>query len=180
MIKKILPSILGIIIANVLLIISGFIITAIYTSSTDLSPAESFLYLWNYEVKISYVIIGISIISLLLIVGQLLFSKNSFELNRKKRRIKQFCDTNYKLENPQEGVLYRFKTYIHSNSGRPFITDLKAFCTKHNGANLIMDWIAGFIYSNSTNHHKAANEYQVEKLIESQIHDNWEKVNNKY
>lgn len=158
----------------------GFISVVIYYSTTDMSPTKAIIYIWNYKITLGYAFITLISIFLIQILLQNIFSKKERKLTKAEKKSKEFCDQWYKINDDENNVAYRFRTYISSYTKQPFISDLTAFCTKHNGQELKMKWFGGCLDANCANHNISSKERDVKDLIESQIIVEWEKLNGRY
>jgi len=112
---------------------SGFLVylfDKIWGNSIDWEQFKSFKIgqFLTKNITVGQILIFIALFIALYLIGKrFLIGKNQY-YNRKQQKLR-----NYNNSNIQEaGILMRWQVYFDSY-GNPFIADLNAFCTKHDG-----------------------------------------------
>ncbi len=106
---------------------------------------------------------------LIYLVGRRFIKKKEQYYSKKQQLLRQFNKT----EITESGILLRWNVYFDYET--PFIADLTAFCTRHDGPPL------RFIHnhcpvSGCENSRNTLNEYALKNAIESDLIDRWEKI----
>ncbi len=97
------------------------------------------------------------------------FKKSNNYYTKKQEKFREFN----RILDPRTGILFRWVVYF--NGETPFIDDLTAFCTKHEGAPI------RFMSSccpirDCPNSKQEINEYVAKNMIESDLIDKWDKI----
>lgn len=98
------------------------------------------------------------------------FFKNDSIYSKKQNKLRKYNSN----KDPQNDILFRWGVYF-DYSGNPFISDLEAFCDKHQGPpirfinNCYPD-------SNCPNSRQSINLHGVQNYIESDLIDRWNKM----
>lgn len=120
-----------------------------------------------FEIKVRLIYVAGAII-LVLLLRRIFKNKKSF-YSSKQKKLREFNNS----KDPNTDILFRWGVYFDYDT--PFIADLDAFCTKHEGAPIrfINDRCPIHGCENSRNQ---INLHMVKNLIESDLIDRWEKM----
>jgi hypothetical protein len=122
----------------------------------------------EFSFRIYEVLLFIILVSIIYFLGKKYINKDSY-YSKKQKKLRQF---NNIIDN-KTNILFRWGVYFDYD--KPFISDLDAFCTKHEGPPL------RFVGRNCPirdcdNHRINIDEYMVKNHIESDLIDRWEKM----
>ena len=82
-----------------------------------------------------------------------------------------------KFEDPLKPIIYRFNAYIDNYTNFPFISELRVYCTAHDGRERLMDSDDGCPDKNCINHKKKYSEKLLINDIETGLLKIWENMN---
>ncbi len=122
----------------------------------------------EFSIRIYEIILFIILLTITYWLGRKYIKKDSC-YNKKQRKLREFNS----ITHSQTDILLRWVVYFDYD--KPFISDLTAFCTKHQGPPL------RFVGRNCPireceNHRINLDEDMVKNYIESDLIDRWEKL----
>ena len=119
----------------------------------------------NIRISVIYVV-GIVIIY---IIGRKIFNKKDSYHTKKQEKLREFNKTTH----PNTGIQFKWEVYF--NFDTPFIDDLTAFCTKHEGPPIrfVNDRCP---IQDCENSRKRIDTEAVKNIIESNLIDRWDKI----
>jgi hypothetical protein len=122
------------------------------------------------QVSIYQILIFLIFATAIFLLGRKFIGNKSQYYSKKQRKLRSLNKT----EIPEEGILLRWKVFFDYDT--PFIADLTAFCTRHDGPPM------RFIHKRCPvqgcdNSRSPFNEFDMKNAIESDLIDKWEKIN---
>jgi hypothetical protein len=162
------------VISAVILAVGGFIITVIYSATTKLPLEQSIKYLWQYKIELGTTIVGIILILLVLAIIQKIAEKSP---TKSEKMASKFHQKYKKFDEPTLPITYRFNAYISTLTNFPFISELRVYCTNHNGRESLMTSYNGCPDQNCTNHRQTFSESLLKSQIETDLLKEWENMN---
>lgn len=121
------------------------------------------------QVSVYQILIFLVFGTVIFLLGRKFLGKKGQFYLKKQRKLRSFNKT----EIPEQGILLRWGVFF--NYDTPFIADLTAFCTRHDGPSM------RFINNRCPvqgceNSRSSFNEYAMKNAIESDLIDKWEKI----
>lgn len=162
------------VISAVIIAIGGFLISLIYSAVTELTLKQSIKYLWHYKIELGPTI---SIVFLALFILAIIqkFAKKS--PSKREKLETKFHQKFKKIDDFSQPITYRFNAYISSLNNFPFISELRVYCTAHNGRENLMTTYGGCPDRNCRNHGKTYSESLLKTQIETDLLQEWENMN---
>jgi hypothetical protein len=178
MIKKtykeiVVGVVIGVIVAGVLLLINEA-----YNFFTLKLLIDIWKYSATFEFRLVYFVgvIGLSYF-LYSIVFKLIKRNKKPVIDEMIERRKEFCEANTKSEDSGNKLLCRFTTNIDLFTNRPYINDIKVYCTKHKPP--LEVYINGCTVAGCKNGKKILNLDAIERTINSTLVYRWEELNDR-
>jgi hypothetical protein len=148
--------------------LATFVYALLKSKADNVSLKTVFDDLLQMQVKVIYVL---GALILFLIVRRLFKKKPKAKsyYSAKQQQLREFN----KITDNESGILFRWGVYFEYD--KPFIADLEAYCTKHEGAPIRFVGNSCPMY-NCENHQKDINYHLVKNHIESMLIDSWDKM----
>jgi len=137
------------------------------SKTENISVGEVYENFLQLKVKVVYVIVGVILFQ---IFNRLTKKKSTSYYSSKQRKLREFNKTT----DVDTGIMFRWAVYFDFD--KPFISDLEAFCTKHEGSPIRFVGNSCPI-NNCENHRHSIDFHFVKNHIESALIDNWDKLN---
>jgi hypothetical protein len=145
----------------------SLIYALIKSHTDDITVRQVYEGLLLLKVKVIYVI---GVIVLFYVVKRLTRKKSESYYNTKQQKLRTFN----KLTDPNSGIMFRWGVYFDYD--KPFISDLEAFCTKHEGAP--MRFVRSYCPVNGCQNSRQGIDFNlVKNHIESILINEWDKFN---
>lgn len=176
MIKKIWNDSVGSkVIASIIIGALSFVVIKIKSSVDEKTFEETFSLLINYQVKLIYLVLGFILFLVIRSLYRFFFRKKKDEQREGGQSLaeKKITSINNLIDSKQ-GIRNEFTVYIGDN-GKPFITDLEFYCTKHENVPLRF-YGNNCPISRCENSFLNLDEYKVKNHIESILIDKWNKI----
>ncbi|GAB4156253.1 MAG: hypothetical protein Tsb0033_06590 [Winogradskyella sp.] len=143
----------------------SLIYAKIISVSDDITFSEAYERIFEIKIRLIYVVGGI----FLFLLFKRIFTKKKGYYSSKQKKLREFNKTT----DPNTDIMFRWGVYFDYDT--PFISDLTAFCTKHEGPPI------RFVNDRCTlrdceNHRNRIDLHMVKNLIESDLIDRWEKI----
>jgi len=138
----------------------------IKSHSDNITVSQVYESLLQLKVKVIYLL---GILLFFYIVKKLTKKKSKSYYTPKQQKLREFN----KLRDPNTGIMFRWVVYFDYE--KPFISDLEAFCTKHEGAPMRFVRNCCPIY-NCENSRQSIDFHMVTNHIESILIDEWDKI----
>ena len=137
--------------------------------------ADTFSSILKSEIRVSNILICLSVFYIgkwtLGTIAKERITKEPSIYNKKQQQVRKFN----KIEDKELQVAYRWEIYFDM-AGKPFISDLDAFCLNHGETPIrFMDGRCPQI--GCENHRKSFSEHIAKNHIESMILNEWDKLN---
>ena len=149
--------------------LATFIYAIVKSRIDNVSIGEVYEGFLQLKVRIIYVIGGLI---LFLILKSLTKKKSKSYYSNKQQKLREFNKTT----DQDTGIMFRWGVYFDYD--KPFISDLEAYCTKHEGSPIRFVGNSCPL-NNCENHRQNINLHFVKNHIESVLIDNWDKINQK-
>lgn len=148
--------------------LATFIYALLKSKADNVSLRTVFDSLLQMQVRVIYVL-GAFILFLIVRRRFRKRPKTKSYYTSKQQQLREFN----RITDAESGILFRWGVYFDYD--KPFISDLEAFCTKHEGAPIRFVGNSCPTY-NCENHRKEINYHLVKNHIESILIDNWDKM----
>ncbi len=162
------------VISAIIIAIGGFIISVIYSVITELTLEQSIKYLWNYKIELGPTISIVFMVLFIFAIIQKFVKKNP---SKREKLETKFHEKFRKFEDSLEPITYRFNAYISNYTNFPFISELRVYCTAHDGRERLMNTYDGCPDRNCINHKKTYSERLLINDIETNLLKIWENMN---
>lgn len=162
------------VISVVITAIGGFIISIIYSLTTELTLEQSIKYLWHYKVELGPIISIFFIVILITSIIQKILKKSP---SKREKLESEFHRKFRKIDDSGVPVRYRFNAYISSYTKFPFISDLRVYCSAHDGRESLMSQYNGCPDRECVNHGRKYSEIDLKNQIETNLLKEWENMN---
>lgn len=147
----------------------SIIYATIKSKTDDISISSVYYGLFQLKVKVTFVV---GAILLFVIIKRLTKKKNDSYYSAKQQKLRNFN----KFTDSTTEVLFRWNVFFNYN--KPCISDLEAYCTKHDGSPL--RFINNCCSVSDCVNSKIGVHFDIVKNhVESILIDKWEKINNK-
>lgn len=121
----------------------------------------------NFNIPFYYVILGIIAIVMFIWLFSKLFG------NKVKSKEEYFSRDDYRFTFTNVNILCRYGVFINYYTGKPDISHLKIYCNHHSPALELEN--GRCVFYDCDNHKNKIDIYQVEKFLEAEIIERWEK-----
>lgn len=166
MIKKIWNDSVGskVIAVGILGIIS-LVYAKIISATEGITFSQAYQSIFEIKVRLIFVVGAI----ILFLILRRVFKKKESYYSSKQKKLRELNNS----KDPNTDILFRWGVYFDHDT--PFISDLNAFCTKHEGAPIRFVNKRCSIHG-CENSRKQIDFHMVKNLIESDLIDRWEKM----
>ena len=162
------------VISAIIIAVGSFLISIIYSVSTELTLKQSSTFLWNYQIKLGPTIIVIILGLLILALIQNITQKSPSKIEKLKSKFHQKFR---KIDDSADPITYRFNAYISSYTNFPFISELRVYCTAHNDGEKLMSSHSGCPIPNCSKHRMSFDQNSLKTQIETSLLKEWEIMN---